>query len=117
MSFGTSKFWSELDKLVIACPFQIERPKGSRHPKYPDFIYPVDYGFLSGTTSNDGAEVDVWQGSDPKKLVDAVICTVDMVKKDAEVKILVGCTEDEKRAIHEVMNQDMGGLLVRRNEN
>lgn len=40
----------------------------------------------------DGAGIDVWVGSDEKK-VDAIMCIVDLMKKDSEIKILIGCTE------------------------
>lgn len=33
----------------------IDRPKGSAHPRYPEFIYKVDYGYLKNTSSIDDA--------------------------------------------------------------
>ena len=44
-------FWSHLDRLVESCGLVIDRPKGTAHPRYPDLIYPVDYGYLDGTTA------------------------------------------------------------------
>ena len=44
-------FWSALDSLVSNSTIIIDRPKGSIHPKYTDFIYEVDYGYLSDTSS------------------------------------------------------------------
>lgn len=38
---------------------KIDRPLGSHHPKY-GFEYPVNYGFVSGTTSGDGEELDAY---------------------------------------------------------
>lgn len=35
-------FWASLDALVRRCPLVIDRPRGSAHPRYPDFIYPLD---------------------------------------------------------------------------
>lgn len=37
----------------------IDRPLGSRHPKY-GFVYPVNYGYIAGTISGDGEEVDAY---------------------------------------------------------
>jgi inorganic pyrophosphatase len=37
----------------------IDRPKGSRHPER-GFEYPVNYGYLPGTRSGDGEEVDCY---------------------------------------------------------
>lgn len=49
-----SEFWTALDNLVKQSEIVIDRPKGTVHPKYSDFIYKVDYGFLKNTTSMDG---------------------------------------------------------------
>lgn len=38
----------------------IDRPVGSRHPRYPDTIYPINYGFVDGVFAPDGAEQDVY---------------------------------------------------------
>lgn len=108
-------FWLALDELVNLSEIIIDRPKGTAHPKYPDSIYRVDYGYLKNTTSMDGQGIDVWVGSGEKK-VDAIICTVDLMKKDSEIKILIGCTEEEKAIVYETHNetQFMKGILIRR---
>lgn len=51
----------------------------------------------------DGAGIDVWVGSGEKQ-VDAIMCTVDVIKKDSEIKILIGCTEEEKAIICKTHN-------------
>ena len=43
----------------------------------------------------DGGGIDVWVGSG-EKTVDAIMCIVDMMKRDSEIKLLIGCTEEEK---------------------
>lgn len=108
-------FWKALDELVDSSRIVIDRPKGSAHPRYPDFIYKLDYGFLKGTSSMDGGGIDVWVGSGEKR-VDAVMCIVDLVKKDSEIKLLIGCTEEEKAAVYETHNETpfMKGVLIRR---
>ena len=110
------EFWNTLDQLVKKSEIIIDRPKGSAHPKYPDFIYPVDYGYLNGTTSMDHSGIDVWVGTDTKQEIDAIMCTVDLLKQDSEIKILVGCTEDEKRLVYETSNEseNMKGIMIRR---
>lgn len=109
------EFWNALDELVNNSEIIIDRPKGTAHPKYPDFIYRVDYGYLKDTTSMDGAGIDAWVGSGEKK-VDAIMCIVDLMKKDSEIKILIGCTEEEKEIVYETHNetQFMKGVLIRR---
>lgn len=38
----------------------IDRPLGSMHPRHDDIYYPVNYGFVPGTISPDGAELDAY---------------------------------------------------------
>ena len=108
-------FWKALDELVSNSEIVIDRPRGSAHPRFPNFIYKVDYGYLKDTASMDGGGIDVWVGSDEKK-IDAIMCIVDLMKKDSEIKILVGCTEEEKLEVYKTHNetQYMKGVLIRR---
>ena len=108
-------FWNALDELVNISEIVIDRPKGSAHPGFPDFIYRVDYGYLKNTASMDGAGIDVWVGSSDKK-IDAIMCVLDMMKRDSEIKILIGCTEEEKLEVYNTHNetQYMKGILIRR---
>ena len=92
-------FWAALDRLVAESTVCIDRPKGSRHPRFPDFVYPLDYGYLEGTQAGDGHAIDVWRGSLPHDRLTAVVCTVDMLKRDCEVKLLIGCTPAEADTI------------------
>ena len=114
----TANFWNALDRLAADSRLVIDRPQGSAHPRYPDFIYPFDYGYLEDTTAMDGGGIDVWVGSLPERQVNAVICTVDLVKRDAEIKLLLGCTPLEAQTILQVHNdQGQAGLLIERREN
>lgn len=110
------EFWNAIDELVNHAEIVIDRPKGTAHPKYPTFIYKVDYGYLKNTTSMDGDGIDVWVGSKKDKKIDAIMCIVDMMKKDSEIKILIGCTEEEKELVYQIHNetQFMKGILIRR---
>ena len=69
MNTFNNDFWRALDSLVDNSEIVIDRPKGTAHPKYPDFIYKVDYGYLKNTSSMDGAGIDVWIGSGEKKML------------------------------------------------
>ncbi len=111
-----SDFWTAAETLVAQSRIVIDRPKGSAHPRYPDFLYPVDYGYLEQTSSMDQDGIDVWVGTDPGRAVDAAVCTIDLMKRDSEIKILIGCTEQEKEWIDRVHNETdlMKGLLIRR---
>ena len=90
-------FWDFLDQLIQIHELVIDRPKGSHHPRFPvaDWVYPLDYGYLQGTTTQDGGGIDVWLGASGNRVLTAVMLTVDMEKKDTELKLLLGCSDDE----------------------
>ena len=37
----------------------MDRPMGSKHPKW-NFIYPINYGYVTNTISGDGEELDAY---------------------------------------------------------
>lgn len=111
-------FWAALDELLAGARLVIDRPKGSVHPRYPAMIYPLDYGYLEGTQSIDGGGVDVWRGSQEKAGVVAVICTVDLVKRDTETKLLIDCKDVEISTVLAFHNESAamkGAMLHPRN--
>jgi adenine-specific DNA-methyltransferase len=77
----------------------VEYLKDISCPRYPESRYPLDYGYLEGTRSGDGDGIDVWIGSFPEKRATAIIFTVDLEKRDGEIKILLGCTHEEMHLI------------------
>ena len=109
-------FWNALDRLVESSEIVIDRPKGSAHPRFSSFIYKLDYGYLKNTSSMDGSGIDVWVGTDENGRVDAIMCIVDLMKRDSEIKILIGCTEEEKEIVYQAHNETpyMKGVLIRR---
>lgn len=110
------QFWSTLDKLVEQSSVIIDRQRDTPHPEYEDMIYPLDYGYLAGTTSSDGAGIDIFQGSDGAA-VRGVVCTVDLVKRDAEIKILLGCTLDEMQQVTAFLNENgLHCFFIRRSD-
>ncbi|BAY10133.1 inorganic pyrophosphatase [Calothrix sp. NIES-2098] len=100
----SNDFWDKLDELVATSTLKIERFKGMPHPHYPSLIYPLDYGYLQDTQAGDGANIDVWIGSLSPSNVTAVICSVDLKKRDTEIKILLGCTSSETQDILKIHN-------------
>jgi inorganic pyrophosphatase len=98
------EFWDYLDRLVEECPVVIDRPRGSIHPRYPKLIYPLAYGYLEGSTSVDGGGIDVFVGQEGGTRICGMMCTVDLHKLDAEIKLLLGCTEADIRMIFEWLN-------------
>ena len=108
-------FWKAVESLIHESEIAIDRPKGSHHPRYPELVYPVDYGYLKNTTAMDGGDIDIWRGTKISEKIDAIICTVDLNKKDSEIKILIGCSLAEKKLILQFHNRGlMKAILIER---
>ena len=106
------EFWRAMEALIAASEIVIDRPRGSRHPRHTDIIYPLDYGYLANTTSPDGEGIDVWLGSGEDRTLRAMLLTVDLEKRDSEIKLLLGLTDPETAAIHAFYN-DYPGMTAR----
>lgn len=104
-------FWQRIQELVATSTLIIDRPKGSAHPRFPDVIYPLDYGYLEGTMGGDGDGIDVWVGSEARQQVVGVFITADLLERDAEIKVVLGCTRDEIATIDAFHNQATQGAL------
>jgi len=113
-----TSFWQAMLELIMSNPIIIDRPKGSTHPRYGEAVYPLDYGYLDNTASSDGGGIDVWLGSlNPvvedgnAKTLTGILWTFDTLKRDAEIKLLIGCTEKDIRIIQE-FHSEMHTLYV-----
>jgi inorganic pyrophosphatase len=38
----------------------VDRPIGTVHPKHPDIIYPINYGYIAGKIAQDGEDLDAY---------------------------------------------------------
>ncbi len=112
------EFWRLLDELVESSEIVIDRPRGSRHPRLAHIVYPLDYGYLAGTTSTDGEGIDVWLGSGADRTLNAILVSVDMDKRDSEIKLLLGLSEAEIAQVYDFYNEydGMKAILIRRGE-
>jgi inorganic pyrophosphatase len=111
----SDEFWSHLQSLVSSSRIVVDRPRGSSHPHRRELRYPYDYGYLAGTVSGDGHGVDVWIGTLHPRSITGVVCTVDLDKRDVEVKILLGCSREEQSEILAFHNRgSQAGVLVER---
>lgn len=111
-------FWQKLDTLYLSNKLVIDRPKHTSHYKYSNLIYPVDYGYLNDTAASDQAPLDVFKGSIKTTKVGAIVVTADILKKDCEAKLIVGCTEEEIHEILVFLNQTefQKAILLRRGD-
>ena len=109
------RFWSRLDELIKSSEIVMDRPKGTRHPRYPDLIFPLDYGYLKGTVGGDGDGIDIWKGTAGHHKLTAIACTVDMKKRDAEIKLIIDCTDEEIAIIENCHNYlYLSAIIIRR---
>jgi inorganic pyrophosphatase len=113
---NNNEFWECLEKIVYSNEIIIDRPKGSRHPKYNDMVYEVDYGYLKNIKSMDGGGIDIFVGTDGNKNIDTIICIIDLLKNDSEIKILKNCTEEETLKIYNFLNNSdyMKAIIIRK---
>ena len=100
-----------MTELAATNPIFLDRPKGTAHPRYPDLIYPLDYGYLENTSAGDGDGIDVWIGSNNKKTLTGILCTFDRLKRDAEIKLLVACTSEDVQRI-QAFNNEIQTLFI-----
>ena len=108
--------WGGWELLLSSKGIRIDRARGSRHPEHHSIIYPIDYGYVEGTLSTDGHEVDIFVGSAPMGLVGTIIST-DHRKGDTEFKLLFNCSPEEIYLVNGFINFDrrlMEGELVLR---
>lgn len=69
----------------------VDRPLGSAHPRYPDMIYPINYGFVEGVTGGDGEEQDAYVlgAAGPLERFEGKVIAVYHRTNDAEDKWIV----------------------------
>jgi len=109
-------FWQKLDTLYFSSSIVITQPAGSAHPVYGNLVYPVNYGYLSDTLSQDETGISIYKGSLSANQVNTVLIAADILKKDIEVKLMVGCSVAEEDAILRFTNQTdfQKTILIRR---
>ncbi len=88
--------YSYLEKVV---DIVIDRPLGSVHPKYPELVYPLNYGYIPDVIGGDGEELDVYlMGVDTPvdKYTARVIAIVHRHNEDKLVAVPVGMRFSEQ---------------------
>jgi|TARA_B100001245_G_scaffold55335_1_gene37491 inorganic pyrophosphatase len=106
--------FGKLQTIVDSSEIIIDRPKGSKHPRYDAYVYPMDYGYLEGTKSQDGSGIDVWVGSGDRRVISGILVIADALKKDSEIKILLGCSDEEAQTALDKSNRgEMTAILMK----
>lgn len=105
----------KLDFLLENNKICIDRKKGTKHLKYPNIIYPLDYGYIKNTTSMNNNGIDIIVGTNEQCGIQGILCTIDLLKNDSEIKIVYNCTEKEIKILKEFMeNEYMSCMLIKR---
>ncbi len=98
----------------------IDRPAGSHHPRHPEMIYPINYGFVEGVMAPDGAEQDVYVlGTDePIKTFEGKVIAVYHRFDDVEDKWIVSIdgrnyTDEEILKMIDFQEQYFKGRVLR----
>ena len=94
-------FWQKIDTLYLSSNLVISRHKGETHPNFKNLIYPVEYGHLKDTLGTNMEGLSVYVGSESKTTINGIVVAADILIKSVDIKILVGCNEEE---IYEVLH-------------
>ena len=105
-------YWKALQTALKDNQINIDRLRGRQHPRTPTLIYPLDYGYLKNTSSGDGEGIDVWIGTLGTRKLTGILCTFDTVKRDAEIKLLAGCSAQDVQTILNFNDNLMSYLYI-----
>ena len=93
-----------IDYLGKGVLVKIDRPLGCKHPKH-NFYYPVNYGYIPGTISGDGEELDAYVLGEFKPLdEDDKLVVMDKDKN---------YTDEQIRALTEFQEQYFENEIIR----
>ncbi len=89
-----------MNKLVTVI---IDRPLGSVHPKYPNLIYQINYGYIEGMIAGDGEYQDAYIiGIDyPLEIFEGKVIAVIHRLNDVEDKYVV-CDINKTYTLEEI---------------
>ena len=92
-------FWQKIESLFFSSEIVIDRPKNSTEPKFSDLLYPVDCGYIKEGTGESKNRLEVFVGSKKSKSIEYIIVAVDILKKEIDIKLIWGCSEEEIKEI------------------
>ena len=105
-----------LNKIVTV---KMDRQLGSKHPEH-GFIYPVNYGYIPGTISGDGEELDAYVLGEHKPLEEFTGRVIAIIHRtsDNDDKLVVmqdgrNYTDEQIRALTEFQEQYFESVIYR----
>ena len=98
---------------------KMDRPLGSKHPKH-GFIYEVNYGYIPGTVSGDGEELDAYVlgEHEPLDSFEGEVVAIIHRTNDNDDKLVVmkegrNYTDDQIRALTEFQERWFDSEIIR----
>ena len=95
-----------------------DRPKTSLPPGFEDVIYALAKGCVENRNSRKGDGIDVSprsfnsvMGLQAIEILTGILCTFDTLKQDTEIKLLIGCTEEDIQVIRD-FHKEMYTLYI-----
>ncbi len=101
---NNGQFWQKIDSLLLSLEYQKVVDKNSAHPNYTSLVYPLEYGFLSDINEKNKKVCGVFKGSLNTMNCDCLIVCCDLLLTELDVKLLVGCSEEEKKSCLSFLN-------------
>lgn len=110
-------FWQKVDTLLLSSSIQVKCKKGTNHMKYPTMVYPLDFGFIMESEHKDVGAISFYKG-EHGEACDVLIVAVDILSKEIDVKLLLGCDETEEEDVLRFLNHTdfQKTIIVRRGE-
>ena len=107
-------FWQKVDTIFLSSNVNIIRHKGEVQPQFKNLIYPTEYGHLDET--GNGNPISVYMGTKNHSEITGLIVAADILQKTIDVKLLLGCTEEEVNDVLHFLNQTdfQKTVLIRR---
>ena len=98
---------------------EMDRPLGTRHPKH-NFMYPVNYGYIPGTISGDGEELDAYLLGvfEPvENYIGKCIAVIHRINDDDDKLVVVpdgkNYTDEQIRALTEFQERYFESEIIR----
>ena len=110
-------FWQKMDTLYLSSDLVITNQKGSCVKDFPDLVYPCDFGYLKMPKHDSEGEIKCFRGTAGEPIGQVVICA-NIIDKCIDVRLLIGCTDDEQYDILRFLNSldQQKAILVRRTD-
>ena len=110
---------NNLEYLGKIVNVKMDRKLGSIHPKH-GFVYPVNYGYIPGTVSGDGEELDAYVLGEHMPLDEStgrVIAIIHRTNEDDDKLVVMkdgrNYTDDQIRALTEFQEQYFKSEILR----